>query len=368
MTSGTPRSFAAERVPAAFDVLMPTKDRPAFLERALRYYRLVGMDQTIRIVDGSDHPGADANAETCRRFGDELRIEHLVCGPQASIWDRLSLGLENTDAPYVAMTADDDFLVPDGMRSAADRLRSAPSASAAVGVVMRRDVVRLGATVRVTYDLYEQLARPEGDVELRLAGHADRPATLFYALRRTDVARRTCRRIAALRLDEDLDGHFGELLDTSLQVIAGPVLFTERLVGVRELGNAGQTSVRWGRDPLARIRDARWHERVDLMENVFAAAIRETDRPPSDPDAVSRAYVDRLMARLLFAKLSQRLSAPLPRGRFQQRYLPMLWPPTFLRCVLWNARRLPRTSREVRARLRSEDIRLLRMIHALAGP
>ena len=368
MTASTHTFRSRDSVPAAFDILMPTKDRPAFVERALRWYELVGTTQVIRIVDGSDRAGAEANAAACLKFRDTLRVEHLVCGPQTSIWERIMFGLEHTDTPYVAMTADDDFLVPDGMRRAVDDLHAMPSASAAVGLVLRRDVVSVASRRRVTYDWYEQLGRPEREVEQRLSAFADRPATLFYSLRRTEVALRTTQRVLALRPDEDFDLYFGELLDAGLQVIAGEVLFTEDLVGVREIGHSVQTSQRVGREPLARMRDARWHQRVELVEKVFAAAIRDTDRPPPDPDAVAHAFVDRLLARALLAKLTHQFSVPSSRGRIQRRYLPMLWPPTLLRFVLWKARGLPRTSREVRGQIRRRDIRVLRMIHTLAGP
>ena len=346
---------------------MPTKNRPELVERALRYYRAIGMDVTIVIADGSDRDRADLTAKVCRDVGSGLRTEHLVCGPEKTVWERILIGLEQTTTPFVVFAADDDYLVPAGVRLGVGRLVSEPSASAAVGFALWRGAVRRRSGDCVSYGIYEQGTRLETTAWERLAAHGDFEAPLFYSLRRTDVARDTWRRIVAAGLDEDFDLHFGELLDSALQLVSGRVIAVDALLLVREFGHAERTSVRFSRDPLARMRDPRWHQRVRLFEMALASALRDARPAPSDPEAVSRDYFDHLMARQLLHKLSRRLAPPADRAHRYRGYLPFLWPPTLLRHLLWSVRKLPRTARDVKVRLRPEDHVWLRRIDAFAN-
>ena len=91
-------------------LLVPTYNRPHFFARFLEYARSCGFDMPILVADGSEQPGADANAEIIARHGAGLRIEHQRYGTDVTPGLRVGIALQTVATRYCMLCADDDFV------------------------------------------------------------------------------------------------------------------------------------------------------------------------------------------------------------------------------------------------------------------
>src|SRR3954468_16237273 len=95
-------------------LLIPTHNRHNYLERAIAYYG--PMPINIVIVDSS------AKAYDVSR--DNISYFHL---PTHTLTGKISYALELIKTPYVVMSADDDFLLPEKVQACIDFLDKNPS-------------------------------------------------------------------------------------------------------------------------------------------------------------------------------------------------------------------------------------------------
>ncbi len=111
-------------------VLITTYNRYPYLERLLNYFLAQPIKFKIIILDSS--------AENYPRSMYELleanpQIERKSFYPTTTIPEKISEGLLDVDTKYAVICADDDFLVPSGLKSCIEFLESNPSYASAHG-------------------------------------------------------------------------------------------------------------------------------------------------------------------------------------------------------------------------------------------
>ena len=113
-------------------LLVPSKDRPDFLDRLLRYYHCVGFPGHILIADASQgEPANRAQAIVRARSGDlNVRYTNYPTLRHDECWKRVN---DSIATPYVAFLGDDDFLIPSGLESCLAFLEDHPNYHAAHG-------------------------------------------------------------------------------------------------------------------------------------------------------------------------------------------------------------------------------------------
>ena len=112
-------------------VVIPTRNRPALLLRAVRS----ALGQTLReieiivVVDGEKgHESADAMARL-----DEDRVRCIVLREQAGGAEARNIGIRNARSAWIALLDDDDEWLPSKLKMQMDAVRHHDGSTAACG-------------------------------------------------------------------------------------------------------------------------------------------------------------------------------------------------------------------------------------------
>lgn len=111
---------------------VPTYNRPAFIERLLRYYAATSSRHWIFIGDSSDPNDAKRTQRAVASWGGRLQVRYEACAGLSSC-----AALEHVSrlimTPYCAFLGDDDFLCTNGIEQCLEFLERHPSYGAAHG-------------------------------------------------------------------------------------------------------------------------------------------------------------------------------------------------------------------------------------------
>jgi hypothetical protein len=156
---------------ADYTVLVPTYNRPQFLERLLRYFIHVRVQAPVLVADGSGDDGRKENDSVIARHrGAGLDVHHFVPGADPMLvsagdckfgyMPRLDLAMAEITTPFVHLLCDDCFASPEFFAAAAQVLRTDPQVSTVIGQLWT-----------LTLDPTRQYTATYGKVqEMRLAG------------------------------------------------------------------------------------------------------------------------------------------------------------------------------------------------------
>lgn len=98
---------------APVTLVVPTWQRPGFLNRLLTYYASVDCEFPILIADSSEPQIHRQNLQTVHGFSDSLDLSiHLL---QLDVTEKCSAAVDLVQTPFAAFSADDDFQIPDGV-------------------------------------------------------------------------------------------------------------------------------------------------------------------------------------------------------------------------------------------------------------
>ncbi len=124
-------------MPAVVDVVVRTKDRPAFLRRALSSIAGQELDDWRAVVvnDGGD-PALVEDEIAAAGLQDRVTVIHHA--ESRGRWPSANAGIAACDAPFVVLHDDDDTWHPEFLRRCVAHLEQDPEA---VGVVSRIEIV-----------------------------------------------------------------------------------------------------------------------------------------------------------------------------------------------------------------------------------
>ena len=228
------------------NVIIPTSNRPKFLNRLLGYLLMARLKSKIYVADGSDPDYKIINQQIIKKRSKNLNIEYKSYPPEINSNTRLCMVLENIPTKYVVVCADDDFIVPDSVMECVNFLESNLDYSLAHGrcaqlKFSQPDPEKDPITQCIPYPTNHL---PEPEAAQRLRKHFVNYAPTFYSVHRLEVLQRS------LNLqDENTDGHrFGELLASGVSVLQGKVHCLDRLSLVRQThsSNNSQFVSSWG--------------------------------------------------------------------------------------------------------------------------
>jgi glycosyltransferase domain-containing protein len=205
-------------------ILIPT-GRHFYLNRLVDYYDYCGELSRVMVLDCSKTPWERSHSK-------EFTYHHL---PGLSFMARLKFALDNTQAQYFSMCADDDFFIPDGIKSCVRFLDDHKDYSAAFGRYVR-------FSIKDTILYSEQYPREhhrdlsQEAPAARLLDMIDCYIQLFYAVH----TRRVFQQITEIEEMYD-DTHFmnacGERIFTILPPLMGKVKSINEACVLREQEN-----------------------------------------------------------------------------------------------------------------------------------
>ena len=116
-------------------ILIPTMDRPDFINRTLRYYRKIGFKGTIIIGDSSDKINREKNSSFVQENIHQLNIIYEYFDNPPYLHDGMCMHamVALCRTPYVVYSGDDDFLIPGGLSHCIGILEREKELSAAFG-------------------------------------------------------------------------------------------------------------------------------------------------------------------------------------------------------------------------------------------
>lgn len=215
-------------------ILVPTKNRPHFLERMLNYYAEVGCPFPIRIGDASDPAEYEEDRELVYRYRTRLNLFHDSHQPDFSAHASTVSNLEKSDTPYSVYCGDDDFLVPRQLARGVEFLEQHPDYSSFSGfslwLYVRQDAGRLTIWQTKPVSLRNFTADTP---EKRVVDWSYPAAMNSFAIQRTHQMRWNWELSAPLCEDGDLHGApLREICYNALSVMAGKSFCTPDLYHV----------------------------------------------------------------------------------------------------------------------------------------
>jgi glycosyltransferase domain-containing protein len=237
-------------------IVVPTLDRPEFIERMMSFYRRVDSDIHILIGDSSAEGSDWPQYVDCRGLNDRqalIKLSTLVT------------------TPYVAYMGDDDFLLPSGLRACVDYLEAHPDHVAAGGESyafnVRRDEARGEMKWVGGYALPCLLQDTAQD---RLMAHFRDYRVTLFCVQRTAAWRRAWEEAASIE-----DRSFGaELLPAAIPVALGKVATLPRPYLLRQSGNAKRVKLPSMADW---IRSPGWQAGMANFRDIVAGVVAEVD-------------------------------------------------------------------------------------------
>jgi glycosyltransferase domain-containing protein len=314
----------------AFSLIIPTFNRPEFLQRLLSYYCDLRPAYEIVVADSSSGASLEANRKTVASAQQVLALTHNIHPPETPPYAKLIGTIESLPSAIVAICADDDFLVPEAISRCVEFLEQHPDYSIAHGN---------SVFVRVTAEgeIHETLTYPQRSIELddaaeRLEDHLRNYTATYYSVHRRD-------QLIANMHDADkntVDYRFGELLPSCLSVIQGKAKSLDVLYMIRQ---ADFSPPKYGEKMKAwedLITSEEFPERYAKFRDCVAGELMKTSTLSRD---AASGVVDRAFLSYVEANV-QRQNPSVRRARQVIRSLPF-------------ARRAASLGREVLAAIRN---------------
>lgn len=114
-------------------IIVPTKNRPFFLEKLLNYQAGAGFRGVVIIGDASEGENLKKNQRVVEKFSERLQIQHILQSPQTSLIESTIQMLGQAASEFSVLSGDDDFLVPRELERCAAFLKTCPDYSCACG-------------------------------------------------------------------------------------------------------------------------------------------------------------------------------------------------------------------------------------------
>lgn len=214
---------------------VPTKNRPVFLGRLLRYYARTGYRYWLFIGDSSDPQQADRNERMVASLAGQLKIayHHYPGLSSCAALEQLS---RHVATPYSALVCDDDFVCPTGLDRCMAFLGEHPDYGAAHGkglMLMTERGAPYGSIGTVKSFPQPILESSTGSERLRVFLTRTPPA-LLYSVHRTDTWRAMFRGLHLLGGVDNRNMFKDELIASCVSVIRGKVKELDGLYLIRQ--------------------------------------------------------------------------------------------------------------------------------------
>nr|WP_320161286.1 TIGR00180 family glycosyltransferase [uncultured Methanoregula sp.] len=232
-------------------VIIPTKNRSAFLRRLLIYYAATGFDYKIIIADSSEKSHLDHNIETINTVNSKLDISHELYEDTIVFKEKIFQSLSRINTPYVVIGADDDFFVPNTIELAINFLENNSDYSLISGepLIFYLDSSKSHGRIQFLGG-YPQNSIEDDDPCSRLIKHLSNVTSTWYSIYRTQHLMEYWK---IMRLS-NFDTIFIELVPSCLSMIQGKFKKLDNLYMVRQYNAPREYSlidskIEWASDP-----------------------------------------------------------------------------------------------------------------------
>ncbi|MBI3616054.1 MAG: TIGR00180 family glycosyltransferase [Candidatus Omnitrophica bacterium] len=260
-------------------VIIPTRNRPQFLKRAVSYYRKIRFPYPILIEDSSEPAMAEQTSKMVRSDARGLECVHQIHPVDTHVLVRIRSAAESVKTPFAVVGADDDFFIPKGLEQATRFLQKHPDYSGVHG-----DAALFGLRSGVEYGPmawiveYGQRSLEQETGFDRLLENFQNYSTTWYSMQRTEELLGRMRVSAGANLDNS----FLELLPSGLTALQGKVKKLNGLYMVRQ-SHVAMTS--GSRDLLDWLSGEEWASQFRWVQERLSECLQSQDRISSEEAA-----------------------------------------------------------------------------------
>jgi len=225
---------------ARANIIIPTYNRPNYLQRVLDYYHKYGKDFDIIVADSSSEENKKLNKEIILSLPN-LNIQHLDKYPEEiNPYYKFTDVVNYAKEKYCLFCADDDFVTPNGIKDSIDFLEKNPDFTVAYGYSITFWLKpKEGRKKQFFWEIrYLNQSITFSGPKVRLFKHLSgycQPTT--YGVHRTDFLKMVYKELLNSKVNPVV---FGEMLPSMLTLIYGKskcldVLYTAREAGLHYL-------------------------------------------------------------------------------------------------------------------------------------
>jgi len=227
-------------------IIIPTKNRPDFLDRSLNYYAHMGFRGKILVGDSSDIKQSKETSQAVEKHKNGLNVGYRYF-PDLTNYACTELLLSDVLTPYAVFLPDDDFITVSGLEAGAVFLDANPDYVCAWGATIILTLDRVGPYGRILNSQETNFATStsyEGMTGMaRLHEHESRYTSVFIGVTRTEAFRTATRHAVMIseenRRREKMGGNYHammmcELLTSYSLVAQGKVKALDCLYWVRQ--------------------------------------------------------------------------------------------------------------------------------------
>lgn len=229
----------------SFSIVIPTYNRPHYLQRILCYYSSFATTCPIFIADASSPENRKRNAGIIASFP-TLSITHLQHYPSdIHQYTKLADAVSHVHTPFVVACADDDFVVPEAVRTCVEFLKENPDYVCCHGHCIYFQVKK-GSFVWNPLPLDTSLSNEAPAAKDRLLFHFSHFLYTLYGVHKTEVLHHVL--TESVKATDDY--RFGETYTSLLTALHGKIKILDVVYGAREFdpssgGNASTNTFRY---------------------------------------------------------------------------------------------------------------------------
>jgi glycosyltransferase domain-containing protein len=294
-----------------FSIVIPTRNRGAFLGRLLGYYASQKVQVPILVADASDPDDMQVVSRAVEKAARTLNVKCKFYPSEVELVDKVSDLLTEVRTDCTVMAADDDFFAIAGLEAAARFLVANPDFNLAHGqsATFELEPGLVYGDCRHTAS-YLQRSIEQTTAAQRLKDHLSRYSTTWYSMHRTGMMRKNIETVAKLKLDPT---SLTELLPSCLSLIQGKMKKLEALYMVRQVRpqplSSGATAFDW-------ITDPEWACQYKRFEDCLSGELAVQDKiTPGEATEVVREAFWFHLARILGKKWQQQYGPSELRGK-----------------------------------------------------
>ncbi|MBU0536363.1 MAG: TIGR00180 family glycosyltransferase [Nanoarchaeota archaeon] len=217
-----------------YTLIVPTYNRPDYLERVLSYFQKKGVESRIIIADSSLPRYKKRNEEVIKKIG--IHVDYLGdFDYKIHPHRKLAFTINKVKTKYCVMCADDDFIVPKTIEKSIRFLDKNPDYTCCHGRYVLFDINEDRCSWN---DLYPSESIISSDPKIRLKTHIKYYCPTYYAVFRTEFINRIFKE-STHYINQGL---LGEILPSMLTVVYGKIKRLPLLYCARDLNAAPKTA------------------------------------------------------------------------------------------------------------------------------
>jgi len=261
-------------------VIIPTRNRPVFLSRLMKYYRGQEPKHRMIIADSSDAEPYEESRQSLAPFEGEYPVDHLQFPAEIPFESKLQQAYARVETPFVVTGSDDDFHIPMALQSAATFLKDHDDYNVVHGDAALFALKSAGVSGPVNgVDRYDQRSIEGASGASRLLDNLGHYCTNWYSVQRTQNLQESYAKVAA----SGWDTRFTELAASCLSIIKGKAKKLDGLFMVRqshtEMTSVGENSVA---DMFDWVAGPDWPRQYEKIRDCLALELSAKDQISED--------------------------------------------------------------------------------------